>query len=43
MIYGCAGLDGGSLVIKNEMLIAREIDGSGAHGESAERKLDEIC
>jgi hypothetical protein len=37
MIYGCAGLDGGSQVIKNEMLIAR------AHGESAERKLDEMC
>jgi hypothetical protein len=36
MIYGCAGLDGGSPVIKNDMLIALEIDGSGAHGGSAE-------
>jgi hypothetical protein len=43
LIYGCARLDGGSQVIKNEMLIVREIDGSGAHGESAERKLDEMC
>jgi hypothetical protein len=34
---------GGSQVIKNEMLIVREIDGNGAHGESAERKLDEMC
>ena len=36
MICGCAGWDGGSQVIKNEMLIER------AHGESAERKLDEM-
>jgi hypothetical protein len=43
MIYGCAGLDGGRHVVENELLIAREIDGSGAHGESAERKLDEVC
>ena len=40
-INGCAGLDSGSQVIKNKMLIAREIDGSGAHGECA--KLDAMC
>jgi hypothetical protein len=43
MVYDCSGLDGGSQMIKNEMLIAREIDGSGAHGESAEHKLGEMC
>ena len=32
---------GGSQVIKNEMLIVREIDGNGAHGECA--KLDAMC
>ena len=43
MLYGCAGLDGGSQVIKSEVLIAREIDGNGAYGESAEHKFDKLC
>jgi hypothetical protein len=42
-INGCAGLDSGSQVIKNKLLIAREIGESGAHVESAERKLNEMC
>jgi hypothetical protein len=37
------GLDDGSHVVENEMLIAREIVGGGAHGESTERKLDKLC
>jgi hypothetical protein len=41
MINGCASLDSGSQVIKDKILIAREIDGSGAHGEFA--KLDAMC
>jgi hypothetical protein len=41
MINGCASLDSGSQVIKDKILIAREIDGSGAHGEFP--KLDAMC